>query len=94
VNASSQESAELKKDPFSRSSAARDSIRSESTTANVLFVGGGVLAVGAAVLAYTTQWKTEKAPGTSLGLEPWLGTSTSGNGLQPSGVGVRANGHF
>ncbi len=85
LHANSEQSTELAKDPFSRSSATRDSIRSLSTTANVLFVGGGVLAIGAGVLGFTTQWKTEKSPSPSVGVSPWFG---------PTAIGVGANGRF
>lgn len=84
IDAKSKESAELAKDPFSRSTSTRDSIRSEATTANVLFVAGGVLGIGAAVLGFTTQWKAEKS-GPSVGLNPWIG---------PAGMGLGARGRF
>ena len=93
LNANAQQTSEERKDPFSRSTATRESIRSESTTANVLFVGGGVLAVGAAVLAYTTQWKSETTPGPTAESRRWLSVA----GISPSigsGWGVGANGHF
>jgi hypothetical protein len=85
VHASGQERAELAKDPFSRSSTTRDSIRAEATTANVLFVAGGVLGIGAAVLGFTTQWRTERPPATSFAIEPWFA---------PSGAGVGTHGSF
>jgi len=44
-------------DPLLRSSDSRDSIRNESTVANVFFVSGAVLATGAVVLAFTTDWR-------------------------------------
>lgn len=93
LNANAQQSAEEQKNPFSRSPATRDSIRSESTTANVLFVGGGVLAVGAAVLAYTTQWKSEKAPSASSQVRTWLAVTEVSPSVG-SGWGASANGHF
>jgi hypothetical protein len=68
----------------------RDSIRSQATIANVLFVGGGVLGAGAVVLAFLTQWKaTESSPeaaqAPAAALAPWIG---------PMGGGVVAYGSF
>ncbi len=85
LHANSQQNAELAKDVYSRSSTTRDSIRSEATTANVLFVAGGVVAIGTAVLGFTTQWKSEKPSGPSVGFNPWIA---------PTGAGLGANGHF
>jgi hypothetical protein len=57
IAASSARDDELAKDPLVRSPETRDRIASQASAANVLFVGGGVLGVGAAVLFFTTQWK-------------------------------------
>jgi hypothetical protein len=84
IDAKSTENTELAKNPYSRSSDTRDSIRSEATTANVLFVAGGVLGIGAAVLGFTTSWKSEK-PAPEIGLSPWVG---------PGGKGLGAHGSF
>jgi hypothetical protein len=85
IDAKSTENSELAKDPFSRSADTRDSIRSESTTANVLFVAGGVLGIGAAVLGFTTSWKSDKPASPAVGVNPWVG---------PGGMGLGAHGSF
>ena len=43
-------------DALLRTSSTRDSIRSEATVANVFFVMGAVVATGAVILAFTTDW--------------------------------------
>ena len=85
VDTKSKENAELAKDPFSRSSDTRDAIRSEATTANVLFVAGGVLGIGTAVLGFTTQWKGDKSASPTVGINPWI---------NPAGAGLGAHGSF
>jgi len=74
--------AEQGKNPFARDPVVRDTIRSEQTAANVLFVAGAVFAAGAGVLAFTTTWNR---PRDSVALVPWA---------TPSGGGVGARGSF
>jgi hypothetical protein len=90
AHAQSLQNQQLALDPYARDSSVRDSIRSQATIANVLFVGGGVLGAGAVVLAFLTQWKaTESSPeaaqAPAAALAPWIG---------PMGGGVVANGSF
>ena len=61
----------------------KSSIQSQSTVANVLFAGGGVLGLGAVVLAFTTHWKGEGD--STVSLAPWTA---------PGGGGVGARGSF
>ena len=87
LHAQGQQNQQLALDPFARDPSVRDSIRSQATIANVLFVGGGVLGAGAVVLAFVTQWKsTEQAPEpAAVAVTPWLG---------PMGGGMAAHGSF
>lgn len=81
IRAKAAADAELAKDPYSRDVNARDAIRSQSSTANILFVGGGVLAVGAAVLGFTTQWRSpEHRSESALRVSPWIGSGIAGVG--------------
>jgi hypothetical protein len=61
----------------------QNSIKSQATAANFLFVGGGVLGVGALVLAFTTHWKSETSAG--IAFAPWIA---------PEGGGIGARGAF
>ncbi len=60
ADASSKDSAEQAKPIAQRSDATRANIRTEATLATGLLVGGGVAAVGATVLAFTTRWSGAK----------------------------------
>lgn len=84
LHAKSDADAEKAKDPLLRSSAKKDEIRTSATEANVLFIGGGVLAAGAVALAFTTAWK----PGPETGgwrskVTPWV--TVTGAGLATGG---------
>ncbi len=84
--ARSASNAEQAKDPLERDPAEQGRIRSASTRANVLFVTGGVLVVGAGVLAFVTKWHDDEAPKkTGAAVLPWAG---------PSGAGVSVSGAF
>lgn len=84
--ARSASNAEQAKDPLERDPAEQDRIRSTSTRANVLFVTGGVLVVGAGVLAFVTKWRDDEAPKRSAtAVLPWAG---------PTGAGVAVSGAF
>jgi hypothetical protein len=86
VHAQGLQNQQLQLDPYARDPSVRDSIRSQSTVANVLFVGGGVIGAGAVVLAFLTKWKTEEAaPAPAVALAPWM---------TPTGAGVGAHGGF
>ena len=68
VRAKSAQDSELAKDPDFCDAGTRDAIRSQATTANILFVAGGLFGVGAAVLGFTTRWTTTE-PGREARLE-------------------------
>lgn len=85
VHAYDEQKTELARSPFARDVATRDSIRSQATVADVLFVGGGVLGVGATVLALLTRWKTEPQTVGGVSLSPWF---------EPSAGGVCAYGRY
>ena len=68
LHANTQQNEQLAQDVYARDPSARDSIRSQATLANVLFVGGGVLGAGAVVLGFTTRWKKE--PSVSAWIAP------------------------
>lgn len=56
ADASAKDADEQAKPIAQRGDAARENIRTEATVASGLLVGGGVAAVGAVVLAFTTRW--------------------------------------
>ncbi len=85
LHAHSEQSQQLTLDPYARDASTRDSIRSQGTLANILFVGGGVLAAGAVVVAFTTHWHSEETPQASVALAPWMTLN---------GAGIGAHGRF
>ncbi len=76
VRAKSLSDDEQDKNLLLRDPAERDRVDSLSGTANLLFIAGGALAVGAGVLAFTTQWgdSNEKA----AAVAPFVGVGTAG----------------
>lgn len=54
--ANGREGDEVAKPPLLRDPDTRDGIQTQATVANVFFVTGAVLAVGAAILYFTTDW--------------------------------------
>ncbi len=76
------------KDPLARyDPATHDRIGSLSTSANVLFVTGGVFAIGAGVLAFTTRWRSTDEPhATAVApkVTPWVGAGVAGLSLSGS----------
>ena len=83
--AKSKSSAETAKDPLQRDPAERDRVRSLSTDANVFFIAGGLLALGAGVLAFTTDWGGAAAQPETIGIAPLV---------SPGFGGVAAAGRF
>src|SRR6185369_3885779 len=87
IQAKGQSDDAQKPDPLLRDPKEKDSIQSKSLTANVLFIAGGVLAVGAGILGFTTKWSSSEAPTASpataraaqrprtWSLAPWAGTT-------------------
>jgi hypothetical protein len=67
---------EQAKNPLLRDPAERDRVDTLSGRANALFIAGGALAVGAGVLAFTTQWGGSKEKATAVA--PWVGTGVAG----------------
>jgi hypothetical protein len=84
VNAQDQHNQQVALSPYARDPNVQSSIRSESTVADILFVGGGVLAAGAVALAITTRWRSE-AGGPSAWVAPWVA---------PGAGGIGAHGRF
>ena len=80
LQAKSLSDGEKSKDPFLRDEGERDRARSLATRANVLFVSGGVLVLGAAILSFTTRWTTGDSTGedTHAGITPWVSASSGG----------------
>ncbi|MDB4997166.1 MAG: hypothetical protein JWM74_4598 [Myxococcaceae bacterium] len=80
VHANGRASDENAKLPYARDPEVASSVKSEATIANVLFIAGGVLGAGAAVLAFTTKWKSEPeaAGAKAVQLVPWGGASAGG----------------
>jgi tetratricopeptide (TPR) repeat protein len=76
LDAQHRADAQTAMDPLLRDPAVQSSVRSESTFANVCFASSGVLALGAAILAFTTEWHPGKR--TTIGMAPWLGSAAGG----------------
>jgi len=88
IYANGQQNDQLALPGAQRSASTKSAIQTESTVANALFIGGGVLGIGATVLAFTTHWKAEKGAGeggASVRMAPWA---------TPFGAGLGANGSF
>jgi hypothetical protein len=84
VDAKGKSDEAQKADPLLRDQAEKDTIHSQAVTANVLFIGGAALAVGACVLAFTTNWHAGRsAPDAAharVRVTPWLSASAGGVG--------------
>jgi hypothetical protein len=80
LDASSRADDEKAKDPLVRSPSERDSIGSEATTANVLFIAGAAVAAGAGALFFLTDWRGGRASSPKAGrtIEPLLGLGGAG----------------
>jgi hypothetical protein len=81
LDATSRASTEKDKDPLVRDPAEQDKIRSDSTTANVLFIAGAAIAGGAGALGFITDWggsspKTGKT--TPVVVRPFVGVGGVG----------------
>lgn len=81
LSAQSSQNAELAKDALHRSAATQSSIQSKATMANVLFISGGVLGLGAVTLAFTTHWKADASAGApTVSFAPVVGPGSAGLG--------------
>ncbi|HQY60701.1 MAG: hypothetical protein IPF92_10725 [Myxococcales bacterium] len=81
AHAAGRDSDEQAKPIAERGDATRENIRAEATVASGLLVGGGVAAVGAVVLAFTTRWggaSRERAPATVSVVPRGLGVGIEG----------------
>ncbi|HRH00114.1 MAG TPA: hypothetical protein PLR99_27900 [Polyangiaceae bacterium] len=83
ADASSKDSDEQAKPIAQRGDAARENIRTEATVASALLVGGGVAAVGATVLAFTTRWSGSRERRASAAVA-----------VVPRGLGLGIEGRF
>jgi len=83
--ATSQQNKQLALNPIDRDPSVKSSIQSQATIADVLFIGGGVVGIGAVVLLFTTQWKSEGAPSDApVSFAPWLAPGAGGVGARGS----------
>jgi hypothetical protein len=72
-------------DVFHRSASTQSSIQTMATTADILFVSGGVLGLGAVALAFTTHWKSDASPNApSVSFIPVFGPESAGLGAHGS----------
>lgn len=78
-------------DPRVRDPAARDEVRALSTRANVLFVAGATLGIGAGVLFFTTAWGPRPEPSNHAVIRRTAGIVPV---LSPSGGGLALGGTF
>jgi hypothetical protein len=78
IDADNRADTEKGKDPLTRDPGEREDIRSEATTANVLFVGGAAVAAGAGVLAFTTNWGGPARPPSKAKLTPIVSPQVAG----------------
>jgi hypothetical protein len=79
INAEGQQNQQTSLDPYARDPSIQKSVQRQATATDALFIGAGVLAAGAGVLAFTTHWKTEGSD-QALSLTPWVGPATAGMG--------------
>lgn len=70
LSATASANDEKAKDPLVRDPAVQDRVRAQATTANVLFIAGATLAVGAGVLFFTTRW-SDRAGAKGVGVGAW-----------------------
>ena len=78
VHASSTASDETAKDPLLRDPAVRDDVKSAATRANVFFIAGAALGVGAGALFFLTDWKSADEKKQGARFAPWIGPSAGG----------------
>lgn len=84
LDATSRANDEKAKDPLTRDPAEQDKVRSEATTANVLFIAGAAIAGGAGALAFITDWKgKDSAPPAKVNV------GTRGRPVAKSGIDIR-----
>ncbi|MCA9645968.1 MAG: hypothetical protein KC492_35000, partial [Myxococcales bacterium] len=83
LSAASRDAEERDKDPLVRDPGLRDEINGQARTGNLLFIGGGVFALGAGVLAFTTDWGT-----------PTSERATARRWIRTSGRGIWVGGSF
>jgi Na+(H+)/acetate symporter ActP len=82
VSAQSSQNAELAKDALHRSASTQSSIQSKATVANVLFISGGVIGLGALALAFTTHWKADaSADAPTVSFSPVVAPGSAGLGV-------------
>jgi hypothetical protein len=84
AHAESQQSPQTSMDPFDRSASTKSAVTTQATINDVLFIGGGVLAASAGVLAFTTRWTTADSPAQGLSVAPWFLGSAGGVGAHGS----------
>ncbi len=79
AHAKSTADGETAKPPLARDPAIRDDVRATSTRANILYVTGAALALGAGVLFFTTKWSSdEKPPASHTAFAPWISPTVAG----------------
>ncbi len=71
--------------PNDRSASTKSNLQSLATVNDVLFIGGGVVGLGAVVLLFTTQWKSPEAQSAApVSFAPWLAPGSGGVGARGS----------
>ncbi len=78
MDAQSTSNSQQALDPLLRSQSQKNDVGTLSTAANVLFVTGGVLGLGAGVLLFTTKWQGDLSPQARAAVAPWLGPGSGG----------------
>jgi hypothetical protein len=84
VSAKSSDDQQRALSPFVRDPSVKTSIQSQATVANVLFIGAGVLGLGAVVLAVTTRWRSDASSDASAIIAPWIAPGAGGVAAQGS----------
>jgi hypothetical protein len=88
IKATQIASEERAKDPLLRDPAVQERIKADSLRANILFIAGGTAGLGAAVLAFTTDWKGSRRP-EGAPASGWVVPQIS-----PDSVGLVGGGRF
>jgi hypothetical protein len=83
AHAISLQSQQTGMDPYQRDPSVQSNLKTLGAINDGLFIGGGVLAAGAVVLAFTTRWKSVDAA-QGMTLVPWVTGSSGGLGARGS----------
>lgn len=84
LHAKSQQNDQLALSPYARDPGVRSSIHQQAVLTDVLFGTSGALALGAVVLAFTTEWHGKESPPPHVAFAPWVAPGAGGLGAHGS----------